>query len=63
MRAVSKTFSILTTLVTVLIVVVAGAVFLPRLFGIDYYIVTSGSMEPSISTGSLAYVDTRDPDP
>ena len=63
MRAVSKTFSILTTLVTVLIVVVAGAVFLPRLFGIDSYIVTSGSMEPAISTGALAFVATREPDP
>lgn len=34
---------------------------LPRIFGVEPLIVKSGSMEPEIPTGSLAYVDRRYP--
>ena len=63
MKVAAKVFSIITTLITILVVVVAGAIFIPRLFGIDSYIVTSGSMEPTINTGALAFVNTRDATP
>lgn len=40
----------------VLMLVVAGGVVLPRLVGWDVYVVTSGSMEPAISVGSVVAV-------
>ena len=47
-----------------LIVVVAACVPLtvPRLFGLQLYTVVSGSMEPSIPTGSLVYVEETGPE-
>ena len=38
-----------------------AAMYLPRLFGIQTYVVTSGSMEPQIPVGSLVYVEKVDP--
>ncbi len=35
------------------------ALAVPRLLGIQPYIVLSGSMEPSVSTGSLVFVNTK----
>lgn len=41
----------------------AGAVlFVPKVLGYRPYIVLSGSMEPEIHTGSMAYIDTKDTD-
>jgi signal peptidase len=47
-----------------LIIVVAACVPLtvPRLFGLQLYTVVSGSMEPSIPTGSLVYVEETEPE-
>lgn len=47
-----------------LIIVVAACVPLtvPRLFGLQLYTVVSGSMEPSIPTGSLIYVGETEPE-
>ena len=33
---------------------------IPRLWGVETYAVTSGSMEPTISKGSIVFVDTND---
>lgn len=64
MRMVYKIFSILTSVVTWsvlgLVLIVTAALFLPGLFGTKPYIVLSGSMEPLISTGSLAYIHESD---
>ena len=39
----------------------ASVLFVPRLFGMNPYVVLSGSMEPEISTGSLVYIkDTKE---
>lgn len=37
-------------------------IVLPYVFGIKPYIVLSGSMEPTISTGGLVWINTRDKD-
>lgn len=46
----------------VFIVTGAGTVALPKLFGVIPYVILSSSMEPSISTGSLVFVNTKDKD-
>lgn len=48
---------------TICIVLILSAVFLgiSFLLGLRPYIVKSGSMEPSIKTGSLVFVDTKTP--
>ena len=37
-----------------------GLLYVPKLWGIETLAVTSGSMEPTISKGSLVFVDTSD---
>lgn len=45
---------------TIVIGFIVIVIFLiPRLFGIKPYIVLSGSMEPKIKTGAVAYIDTK----
>lgn len=41
----------------------AATFTIPKLFGIIPYIVVSGSMEPEITTGSVAFIDTKKKDP
>lgn len=60
MRVLSNIFSCLATIVTVAVIAFAAAFTLPRLAGIEPFIVQSGSMEPVIHTGSVAFVNTRD---
>lgn len=55
MNAVSKAI----TFITIVIILAAGCVVLPNLVGIKPYIVLSGSMEPVIHTGAVAYVNTH----
>lgn len=57
---VKKAFNIATTVLVVIIVFIAAALFLPNVFGIKSYYVISGSMEPTIPTGSLIYVVDKD---
>lgn len=47
-------------ILTICILIVVSAFTVPRLFGIKPFVVMSGSMEPTIPTGSLVFVDTRD---
>ena len=61
MQTVKKVWSIVSTVLVV--VLVLGAVFLmgSRLMGYRVYTVISGSMEPDISVGDLVYVKPVDP--
>lgn len=52
---------ILITIITCLFLC-AAVLFVPRIFGYKPYIVLSGSMEPTIQTGSIAYINTKDTD-
>lgn len=60
MKIVSDWLNRIATIFTFLVLAAALAFVAPRLFGIDPYIVESGSMEPVIHTGSIAYINTRD---
>ncbi len=60
MKIVSGWLSRIATMFTLLVLAAAFVFVTPRLFGIDPYIVESGSMEPVIHTGSIAYINTRD---
>lgn len=42
------------------IALVASVFVVPKLFGINPYVVLSGSMEPQIHTGAIAFVNTKD---
>jgi len=58
-----KTIEHIVSVMTVIFVAAAMIVLGPMLFGIRPYVVLSGSMNPAIKTGSLAYVYTKaDPD-
>lgn len=60
MKLFAKVFSHAATVFTVLALLTAIGLAGPRLLGLDPYIVESGSMEPTIHTGSIAYINTRD---
>ncbi len=52
----SKINALLTALVIFVSIVALGIVYFPRIAGYRVYSVDSGSMEPTIKTGSLIYV-------
>lgn len=54
-----KAVSIFQTISTIIGVTAVILVVVPLIFGIKTYIVLSGSMEPNIQTGALAYVNTK----
>lgn len=57
-----KVYHFLHYFLAVILFITAFIGIFPRIFGISPYIVLSGSMEPSIPTGSLVYInDTIDP--
>ena len=60
MKLLSKIFSLLGLTVSVIVLIVAAAFIAPKFVGIMPYIVESGSMEPQIHTGAVAFIDTRD---
>jgi len=43
------------TILAILLILI-GLLFLPQLFGIHAYVVESGSMEPTLKVGTIAYV-------
>lgn len=53
--------SALGTVLLIIIVAACVPLTVPRLFGLQLYTVVSGSMEPSIPTGSLIYVGETEP--
>ncbi|MGI5873560.1 MAG: signal peptidase I [Bacillota bacterium] len=54
--------NILGILILALVIVTAIPVAVPRLLGYEAYTIVSGSMEPEIPVGSLAYVKEIPPD-
>lgn len=60
MKLLSKIFSLLGSTVSVIVLIVAAAFIVPKFVGIMPYIVESGSMEPQIHTGAVAFIDTHD---
>lgn len=62
LKIVSKIFGLFATLATVLVLIGAGMFVIPRFFNVNAYIVKSGSMEPKIQTGSVAFIDESDKD-
>ena len=62
LKIVSKIFGLFATLATMLVLIGAGMFVIPRFFNVNAYIVKSGSMEPKIQTGSVAFIDESDKD-
>lgn len=62
MRRIAKTVEKCVGFLTILVILSAAIITLPRLVGIEPYITLSGSMEPEIKTGSIVYVNTKDQD-
>lgn len=60
-KAAGVILSLMGSLLLLLIAAACMAVFVPRAFGWEPYTVVSGSMEPSIPVGSMAYVVKTDP--
>jgi len=58
-RIISRTIQYLITFLTIVIIAFMGIFAIPRMIGIEPYIVRSGSMEPELRTGSVAFIDTR----
>ena len=54
--------SALGTVLLILLVALCLPLTLPRVLGYDIYTVISGSMEPSIPTGSLVYIEGAQPE-
>lgn len=61
MTAFKKVWSIITTVLVVLMVLCAVFLMGSRLIGYECYTVISGSMEPNYSVGDLLYVKAVDP--
>lgn len=60
MSAIKKIWNMFTTVVVVLVVVLAMLLVGVRVIGLQVYTVLSGSMEPAYQTGSLIYVKKVD---
>ncbi len=60
MKKLIHFFNVTITTITVVAFFVVGALLIPRMFGIQPYVVLSGSMEPKIHTGAVAFVNTKD---
>lgn len=55
-----KLFSIFTSIIMILVIILAILLVGVRIVGIQPYIVTSGSMEPAYHVGSVVYVKPTD---
>lgn len=62
MKTIAQTIHIVAVVFTLVILLSAAALMGPKLLGYDPFIVESGSMEPLIPTGGIAYINTRDTD-
>lgn len=59
-KQVKRIWNIFTTLIVVIVALLAIALVGVRLFGLQTFAVLSGSMEPTYHTGSLLYVKKTD---
>ena len=57
-----KFLSRLVLAITFAVAIIAASFSVPKIFGINPYVILSGSMEPGIPTGSVVYIDTHDKD-
>ncbi len=57
MKAIKVICNILSTLLLIALVALAGLVLVPRIMGYQEMAVLSGSMEPNIHVGSVVFVD------
>lgn len=51
------------TAATCAVMIVASIFVVPGIFGVRPYIVQSGSMEPAVHTGAVAFIDTKSKEP
>ena len=58
-QKIAAGISVITGVGITLLALAGFLLFVPRLFAVTPYIVMSGSMEPEIHTGGIAYVDTQ----
>ena len=56
----SKICNILSYILIICLLIIAGLLFVPRILGYEVLAVVSGSMEPTISVGSLVYAKDID---
>ena len=61
MKTAKRIWNVFTTILVVLIVILAILLVGVRVVGLKPFVVLSGSMEPEFSTGSLIYVKKVDP--
>lgn len=61
-KAAGMILNIMGSLLLLMIAAACLSLFIPRAFGWEPYNVVSGSMEPTISVGSMAYVVRTDPE-
>lgn len=59
MKNILRALHIMEMVAAGLVIVAAAVVTIPAAFGIRPYIVRSGSMEPALHTGALAFVNTQ----
>ena len=59
---VKKICNILSTLVMVVLALIAAALIVPKFLGYEQFAVLSGSMEPSIHVGAIVYAKAAEPD-
>lgn len=62
LNIIAKTVNIIATAFTILVLLAVTVLMGPKLFGFNPYVVQSGSMEPLIPTGGVAYINVRDTD-
>lgn len=62
MKSIITGIRALITAVTLTVTLTAAVFTVPRVFGYRPYIVSSGSMEPTIHTGAVVFIDTKDTD-
>ena len=62
MKTFLKVFNTVVIILTLYVACISAVFVIPRFFGIMPYIVLSGSMEPGLPTGSVAYINQHDTD-
>lgn len=59
---IKKIWNIITTLIVIIVVLLACILYVPKFFGITPMAVLSGSMEPTYHVGSVVFIEKIDPE-
>lgn len=59
---IKKIWNIITSIIVIIVVILACILFVPKIFGITPMAVLSGSMEPAYHVGGLVFVQKVDPE-